>query len=111
MDCSISWHYFCLGRSDVDEIASFFGNTKSHSDLELSDHLESEEKWKEGLPGHQWMVATTGFIQGIDQPNVDTVVFLEMPYGLTNFVQGGGRAGRSGAPAHVFLVNYCQTFI
>jgi hypothetical protein len=102
---------FYVARSDVEEIALFFGNTKSHLDLESADHLESEAKWKEDLPGHRWMVATTGFIQGIDQPNVDTVICLEMPYRLISFVQGGGQAGQSGAPAHVFLINYCQTFI
>lgn len=102
---------FCLSRVEVDEIAPLFGNTKTHSDMEPSDRSELQEKWNEGLPGHRWMVATTGFIHGIDHPNVDTVIFLEMPYGLNNFVQGGGRAGRGGRPAHVFLLDYCSTFI
>lgn len=56
------------------------------------------------------MMATTGFIQGIDHLNVDTVIFLEMPYGLNNLVQGAGRAGHAGRPAHVFLIDYCTTF-
>ena len=102
---------FCLSRAEVDDLAAFFSNTKSHSDMESSDRSELQEKWNEGLPGHRWMVATTGFIHGIDHPNVDTVIFLEMPYGLNNFVQGGGRAGRSGRPAHIFLIDYCTTFI
>jgi len=102
---------FCLAREDVDELAPLFGNTKSHSDMETADRSELQEKWNIGLPGHRWMVATTGFIHGIDHPDVDTVIFLEMPFGLNNFVQGGGRAGRSGRPAHVFLLDYCSTFI
>jgi hypothetical protein len=102
---------FCVSRAEVDELASAFGNTKSHSDMHSGDRSELQEKWNEGLPGHRWMVATTGFIHGIDHPNVDTVIFLEMPYGLNNFVQGGGRAGRSGRPAHVFLLDYCTTFM
>jgi len=102
---------FCLSRSEVDELAPFFGNTKSHSDMESSERSEVQERWNEGLLGHRWMVATTGFIHGIDHPNVDTVIFLEMPYGLNNFVQGGGRAGRAGRPAHVFLLDYCSTFV
>lgn len=102
---------FCLSRAEVDDVASSFGNTKSHSDMETSDRFELQEKWNEGLPGHRWMVATTGFIHGIDHPNVDTVIFLEMPYGLNNFVQGSGRAGRSGRLAHVFLIDYCTTFL
>jgi Helicase conserved C-terminal domain len=102
---------FCLSQTEVDTLAAFFGNTKYHSDMTLDDRMESQEKWNKNFPGHQWMVAMTGFIQGIDNSNVDTVIFLEMPYGLTNFVQSGGRAERSGAPAHVFLIDYCITFI
>ena len=102
---------FCTSRGEVDALAPLFGNTKSHSDMESSDRLELQEKWNEGHHGHRWMIATTGFIHGIDHPNVDTVIFLEMPYGLNNFVQGGGRAGRSGRPAHVFLLDYCETFV
>jgi hypothetical protein len=102
---------FCVTRAEVDEIAASFGNTKSHSDMEPSDRLALQEKWYEGISGHRWMVATTGFIHGIDHPHVDTVIFVDMPYGLTNFVQGSGRAGRSGGPAHVFLINCGQTFI
>lgn len=102
---------FCVSRSEVDDLATCFGNTKSHSDMELSDRSELQEKWNEGHPGHRWMVATTGFIHGIDHPNVDTVIFLEMPFGLNNFVQGAGRAGRSGRPAHIFLLKCCTTFM
>jgi helicase-like protein len=79
--------------------------------MESSDRSELQEKWNEGLPGHRWMVATTGFIHGIDHPNVDSVIFLEMPYGLNNFVQGAGRAGRSNRPAHIFLIDYTTTFL
>ena len=76
---------FCVSRPEVDELGALFGNTKSHSDMETSERLELQAKWHQGLPGHRWMVATTGFIQGIDHPNVDTVIFLEMPslLGLT----------------------------
>lgn len=102
---------FCLSRADVDTLGAFFGNTKCHSDMKEDDRKDFQDRWNRNVPGHRWMVATTGFIQGIDNSNVDTVIFLEMPYGLTNFVQGGGRAGRSGAPAHVFLIDYCTTFI
>lgn len=80
----------CLSCADVDTLSQFFGKTKSHSYMEASDHVELQEKWCQGLANHRWMVATTGFIHGIDQTNVDTVIFLDMPYGLTNFVQGAG---------------------
>jgi Helicase conserved C-terminal domain len=100
---------FCHSRAEVDNIGTFFGNTKSHSDMDPLDRSDLQEKWNEGHQGHKWMIATTGFIHGIDHPNVDTIIFLEMPYGLNNFVQGAGRAGRSGRPAHIFLLDYCLT--
>jgi superfamily II DNA helicase RecQ len=48
--------------------------------------------------------ATTALIQGIDRPNVKYVVFHEGTYGLISYHQGGGRAGRTGSPASVFVV-------
>ena len=41
----------------------------------------------------------------------ETYVSPSSAYGLTNFVQGSGRAGRSGGPAHIFMLDYCMTFI
>ena len=51
---------FCVSRADVDKLATSFGNTKSHSDMEGSERSEIQEKWYEGFLGHRWMVATTG---------------------------------------------------
>jgi hypothetical protein len=95
----------------VDDIATQFNNTKSHSDMDADERNMIQKQWHEGDIQRKWMVATTGFIHGIDQSAVDAVIFLELPYGILNFVQGAGRAGRNGQPAHVFLVNYRTVFI
>ena len=103
---------FCLSRQEVDDIAMAFGNTKSHSDMDSQDRAQIQEEWFQGMgTNRQWMVATTTFIHGIDHPNVDAVIFVELPFGLMNFVQGAGRAGRGGQSAYVFLLNYCMSFI
>lgn len=100
---------FCTSRKQVDDIATSFNNTKSHSDMDAADRSAIQDKWFQSSKEHRWMVATTGFIHGIDQPNVDAVIFVELPYGMMNFIQGGGRAGRGNQPAHVFLVKCLET--
>jgi len=57
----------------------------------------------EGSP-KKWMVATTALLLGVDYPRVDAVVFLESPYGVYEFVQGTGRAGRSGQKSLIAIV-------
>jgi len=101
---------FCTSRDLVDDIATEFGNTKSHSHMESQQRAQIQEEWYFGT-NRKWMVATTGFIHGIDHPNVDAIIFVDMPYGLMNFVQGAGRAGRDGQTAHVFLLNYHLSII
>lgn len=51
-----------------------------------------------------WMVATSALMQGMDEDFVQCVVFVGNPYGLLNFVQGMGRAGRKGLPAYIIYV-------
>lgn len=53
----------------------------------------------------KWMVATTALLHGLDYPRVDAVLFLESPYGLYEFIQGAGRAGRSGQKALVAIIH------
>ena len=55
-------------------------------------------------PG-KWMFATTALLQGLDYPRVDAVIFMESPYGLYEFVQGSGRAGRSGQKSLIAIIH------
>lgn len=96
---------FCTTKEEVNELAPLFQNTKSHSDMDSDTRVQIQEEWFQGI-GRRWMVATTGFIHGIDHPGVDAVIFKEMPYGLLNYDQGSGRAGRSRQPAHIFLLTF-----
>lgn len=69
---------------------------------------------KKGLQLHQWLsdespakwiIGTTGLLHGVDYPRVDAVIFLESPYGLYDFVQGAGRAGRSGQRSLITIIH------
>ena len=45
--------------------------------------------------GSRVIIATSALSQGLDIAGIDTVVFAGLPYTAEQFVQGGGRAGRS----------------
>jgi hypothetical protein len=100
---------FCLSRELVDKIAPFFKGSRSHSGMTTDDREALQGLWNKG--DNRWMVATTGWLHGIDNSNVDAVIFIDLPYGLLNFVQGSGRAGRSGQPANIFVLKLQVTYI
>ena len=55
------------------------------------------------------MIATSGFLQGIDYPYIDTIIFCKMLYGLLDIVQGSGRGSHSGQPSVTVLVTDSKT--
>ena len=65
---------------------------------ELKSWLSCENQAK-------WMVSTTALIHGVDYPRVDAVIFIESPFGLYDFVQGAGRAGRSDQESLVVVLH------
>jgi superfamily II DNA helicase RecQ len=73
-----------------------------YSRMEPKEKSASTESWRQG--NTPWMVATSAFIQGVDYPRVQSVIFADLPYGLIDFVQGAGRGGRSGLPTSIYLV-------
>jgi len=62
------------------------------TDQEKERQLSS---WLSGESPEKWIISTTALLHGVDYPRVDAVIFLESPFGLYDFVQGAGRAGRS----------------
>jgi hypothetical protein len=88
---------------EVDELARRFLECKNHSKMTSEDQMLQFERWRSGIG--KWMVATTGLIHGIDYGYVDAIIFVGMPYGLMNFVQGAGRAGRKGRRSNVFMLH------
>ena len=71
------------------------------SDQEKDMQLTS---WLSDKYPAKWMVSTTALLHGVDYPRVDAVIFLESPFGLYDFVQGAGRAGRSGQESFVAVL-------
>jgi Helicase conserved C-terminal domain len=98
---------FCIDIPTVNDIAKHFGDCKSHSQMPSDLKAQFQESWYQGH--HQWMVATSGFMHGIDHPDVQAILFIGIPFGAINIEQGAGRAGRSGQPAFVFLLHSNNT--
>ena len=66
---------------------------------ELANNFKS---WLDG--DKPWIVATSGFTNGIDYPFVVAVLFMDPPYGMLDFVQGSGRGSRAGQVSTTILI-------
>ena len=60
--------------------------------------------WEAGTTGG-WLLGTSSLIQGVDYHDVHLVVFMGVPWGMVNFVQGAGRSGRNGSRSRVVLLH------
>ena len=77
-----------------------------HSGMKPEELSENFESWRSGKK--TWIVATSGFTNGIDYPDVDAVLFMDPPYGLMDLVQGSGRGSRAGQPSKTILITSWQ---
>jgi Helicase conserved C-terminal domain len=90
---------------DANTIGRSFNNFVCHGKMDPIVRTQNQSNWF-GTSGNQkWIVATTGFIHGIDHPRVEGVVVCGLLYGLINLAQAFGRAGRLGQPVSVVEVN------
>lgn len=77
----------------------------------ISSDIEDEaerstiiDEWKDGKSGG-WIIGTSSLIQGVDYHDVCLVVFAASPFGMVDFVQGAGRAGRNGRESKVVMLH------
>lgn len=68
---------------------------------------EELEAWHQGVSrGDQWMTATSCLTHGIDEPNVEAVVFFDLPHNLFELVQGAARGGRLGQSCTILVLQF-----
>ena len=80
-----------------------------HSQLfeEGNTRTDNLRRWDEGQT--KIMACTTAFAQGIDRPNIRSVVIFKPTFGLLTVNQMLGRAGRDGQKSHVFFLTVGDT--
>ena len=93
---------FVRNREAAESLADRIGGTFYHSMMTKEDREKNYNDWYSGK--FKWMVATSGFINGVDHPFVTAVIFLEIPHGFLDFFQGSGRGGRSGLLSITLLI-------
>lgn len=100
---------FCGTRRSAEDMgrlcAAYFGAEKVrfyHAGL-TKEEKSAAEKWffdsKDGI-----LTATCAYGMGVDKPNIASVIHLDVPEHLENFVQEAGRAGRNGKNARSLLI-------
>ena len=100
---------FCSTRRSTEDMArlltGYFGSGKAkfyHAGMTKEEKL-SVEKWffdsNDGI-----LAATCAYGMGMDKGNIFTVIHLDAPEHLENFIQEAGRAGRKGDNVNSVLI-------
>lgn len=95
---------FCQSKDISCKLGQILGTPTCNSDNMERD--VAQQVWRRGKQeGDRWMSATSSFIHGVDYPFVDCIVFVNLPYGLIDFVQASARGGRRGRPCQVIVIH------
>jgi len=100
---------FCGSRRRTEEMAhvcaSYFGREKTrfyHAGLTREEKTAVEEWFFNSTEGI--LTATCAYGMGVDKSDIASVIHLDAPEHLENFVQEAGRAGRNGANVNSVLI-------
>ena len=66
---------------------------------ECCEPVDKEERLQDWLEKGGLMAATSALGTGVDFPGIVFVLHVGMPYGMIDFAQESGRAGRAGCAA------------
>ena len=95
---------FFQDEAEADRFAEETSCAKYHSKLPSAGENKEYyfDRWTRG--DDVVMAASTAFQQGVDYPWVAYVVYYKSAYGLIDYHQGGGRAGRRGRFSEVIIL-------
>ncbi|KIO01489.1 hypothetical protein M404DRAFT_28785 [Pisolithus tinctorius Marx 270] len=77
----------------------FYNGDKGTSD---EDRRWIYQQWIKGFS--KVLIATTAFSAGNDYPHVRTVIHMDRPFDMVDYIQGQGRAGRDGQAANCYTI-------
>jgi superfamily II DNA helicase RecQ len=91
---------FVLSKKECEELANALRSKQvracfSHSGLGEEAQKAAQKGWVDG--SFPVLVATSGYLYGVDHPHVRQVIFVRGAYTMSDLVQGLGRAGRDNA--------------
>ena len=93
-----------LSKLELASASSPFPACTYHGKMADDEKNEQLGNWFSNENNTKWVISTTALLHGVDYPRVDAVIFAESPFGLYDFVQGAGRAGRSGQESLVVVL-------
>jgi len=96
---------FVRTQALAEEVASHLGCSYYHSGIgALSEKEACLQGWISGTSGSPFLACTTAAGPGVDYAHVRWVVHVGVPYGLMDYSQESGRAGRDGSEAGATII-------
>lgn len=83
-------------------LSPHFPVERYHAGLEKTQREQAQKRFLSGEVS--WMIATSAFGMGIDKPDIRTIVHIQPPPSIEDYLQQIGRAGRDGKGAHAYLL-------
>lgn len=94
---------YCKSRDQCEEMAQRLGCGFYHAGMGAEDRTNRVDRW---VSDGGFIVATSALGTGVDYPGIVYVLHVGVPYGMIDFAQESGRAGRGGeAVDSVILVD------
>ena len=84
---------YCRSRDQCEEMAQNLGCGFYHAGMDAEDRADQVKRW---VDNGRLIVATSALGTGVDYPGIVYVLHIGVPYGMIDFAQESGRAGRSG---------------
>jgi superfamily II DNA/RNA helicase len=90
---------YCRSKAQCETIAGELGCSFYHADV--LDRAERLEAW---IAGGGFIVATSALGTGVDIGGIEFVLHVDAPWGMIDYAQESGRAGRSGELADSIIL-------
>ena len=86
---------FAFSRTDAERISVSLGCLCYHAKMNKEDRTQAHNRWRLGKTlSDQWIVATSAFSHGIDQPYITAIIFACRFHNFIKFAQAAARGGR-----------------
>ncbi|KAG8753667.1 hypothetical protein FRC11_007214, partial [Ceratobasidium sp. 423] len=91
----------CCSYADVRDVAEVLPRTTHSRELDDDTRKGNASKWITGEI--VTIIATSGLSTGVHHPKCRVVAYFGCPWGMIDFAQGSGRAGRDGLAAFALI--------